>query len=140
MIKCIFVLKSCILFFFHFSFPHFSWFVLLSYLRKFLVFSVYGLYNFERCEQYVGAGIRLLMSLPDGLGLSIFCRKMGKARSMREEMDRKVVYFRQSRRLDFDVVSCKVLFPICTFDLACKQLFSAKENIKIGEIKYRWGE
>ena len=34
-----------------------------------------------------------LMSISDGLGPSIFCRKMEKARPMMEEMDEKVVYF-----------------------------------------------
>ena len=37
----------------------------------------------------VGAGISTLMSISDGLGPSIFCRKMEKARPMREEMDGK---------------------------------------------------
>ena len=32
------------------------------------------------------------MSISDGLGLSILCRNMEKARLMREEMDGKVVY------------------------------------------------
>ena len=50
-------------------------------------------YTFLDCTQYVGAGINTLMSISDGLGLSIFCRKMEKARPMREEMDGKVVYF-----------------------------------------------
>ena len=44
-------------------------------------------------KQYVSAGISTLMSISDGLGPSIFCRKMEKARPMREEMDEKVVYF-----------------------------------------------
>ena len=34
-----------------------------------------------------------LMSLYDGLGPPISCRKMEKAHPMREEMDRYVVYF-----------------------------------------------
>ena len=41
----------------------------------------------------VGAGINLLMSITDGLGPSILCRKMEKARPMTEKMDGKVVYF-----------------------------------------------
>ena len=56
-------------------------------------------------------GINTLVSRSDGLGPSIFCRKMEKARPMREEMDRKLFISRQSRRFDFDVVICKVLFP-----------------------------
>ena len=50
-------------------------------------------YTFLECEQTVGAGIDSLMSISDGLGPSIFCRNMEKARPMREEMDGKVVFF-----------------------------------------------
>ena len=57
----------------------------------------------------VGAGINTLMSISDGLGPSIFCRKMEKARPMREEMDGNVVLFDST-------------FPYLYFDLACKQL------------------
>ena len=49
--------------------------------------------QFSNFKQYVGAGINTLMSISDGLGPSIFCRKMEKARPMREDMDGKVVYF-----------------------------------------------
>ena len=44
-------------------------------------------------DKNVGAGIDTLMSISDGLGPSIFCQKMEKARPMREVMDGKVVYF-----------------------------------------------
>ena len=47
----------------------------------------------------VGAGRNTLMSISDGLGLSIFCRKMEKARPMSEEMDGKNVYFRPESAL-----------------------------------------
>ena len=50
-------------------------------------------HTFLDCKQYVGAGIKSLMSVSDGLGPSIFCQKMEKARPMREKMHRKVVYF-----------------------------------------------
>ena len=50
-------------------------------------------YNFLECKQNVGVGIDTLVSIFDGLRPSIFCRKMKKARPMREEMDWKVVYF-----------------------------------------------
>ena len=50
-------------------------------------------YTFLDCKQYGGAGINTLMSIFDGLGPSIFCRKMEDARLMREEMDGKVIYF-----------------------------------------------
>ena len=47
-------------------------------------------YTFLVCKQYVGSGINILMSISAGLGPSIFCRKMEKARPMREEMDERV--------------------------------------------------
>ena len=63
----------------------------------------------------VGAGISTLMSIFDGLGPSIFCRKMEKARPMREEMDGKVVYFPPESALSpLMLYFSKVLFPICT--------------------------
>ena len=46
-----------------------------------------------------------LMSISDGLGPSIFCRKMEKARPMMEEMDGKVVHFPpESAFFNFDVL------------------------------------
>ena len=48
-------------------------------------------YTFLECEQNVGEGINTLMSISDGSGPSIFCRKMEKTRLMREEMDGKIV-------------------------------------------------
>ena len=39
----------------------------------------------------MGAGIETLISISDGLGPSIFSRKMEKARPMMEEMDGKIV-------------------------------------------------
>ena len=50
-------------------------------------------HTFLDSSQNVGAGITTLISICDGLGPSILCRRIGKARPMREEMDRKVVYF-----------------------------------------------
>ena len=49
--------------------------------------------TFLDCKQYVRVGINTLMCISDGLGPSIFCRKMENERSMKEEMDGKVVYF-----------------------------------------------
>ena len=64
------------------------------------------------------------MSISDGLGLSIFCRKMEKARPMREEMDGRVVYFSpESALLPLMLYFSTVLFPICTLTWQlCKQL------------------
>ena len=82
-----------IYFVFYFIFLIFHFYFLLCDLGKFLVFSIYGVYNCQDCKQYVGAGLDTLMSISNGLGPSIFCRKMEKAPPMREKMDRKVVYF-----------------------------------------------
>ena len=49
--------------------------------------------QYKDSKQHVGAGIGTLMSISDGLGPSIFCRKMEKLRPMMEEMDGKAVYF-----------------------------------------------
>ena len=46
--------------------------------------------HYLACIRNVGAGIATLMSMPDGLGPSIFSQKI---RPMGEEMDGKVVYF-----------------------------------------------
>ena len=44
-------------------------------------------FTFLDSKQYVGAGIYTLVSIFDGLDPSVCCRKMEKARPMREEMD-----------------------------------------------------
>ena len=70
---------------------------------------------FSNCKQYVGGGINTLMPISDSVGPSIFCRKMEKARPMREQIIGNVVFFsRQSRNFDFDVVVCKTLLLIFT--------------------------
>ena len=54
------------------------------------------------------------MSISDGLGPSIFCRKMEEARPMREEMDGRVFYFPpESALLPLMLYPSPVLFPIC---------------------------
>ena len=71
-------------------------------------------YTFLIYKQNVGAGINTLITISDGLGLSIFCRKIRKTRSMREKMDGKVVNFPPASAVP--LCCChflKVLFPIC---------------------------
>ena len=70
--------------------------------------------TFSNCKQYISAEIKTLMSVFDGLGPSIFCRKMEEANPMRENSLGKVVDFRQIRYFGFDVVIYKVLFPFRT--------------------------
>ena len=74
----------CFIFFYFFPFSILSYFIFLFQLRKLL---------YQDCKQHVGAGINALMSISDGVGPSIFCRKMEKARPVMEEMDGNVVYF-----------------------------------------------
>ena len=76
----------------------------------------------ERKQYYVGAGINTMMSVSDGLGPYIFCRKLEKARIMREEMDGKVVYLPPESALWLWSCDLKSTFPFLYLDLACKQL------------------
>ena len=63
------------------------------------------------------------MSISDGLGPSIFCRKMEKARPMMEAMDGKAVFFPARVGIsNFDVIPLDSTFPYFYLDLACKQL------------------
>ena len=78
----------------------------------------------------VGAGIKTLMSISDGLGSSIFCRKMENARPMREEMDGKVVYFPpESALLPLMLYLWTVLFPICTLTWRANNYVSRQETV-----------
>ena len=78
----IFLFKPCILYFIQFFLT-----------REILIIFPFTENTFLVCEQYVCAGTNTLMSISDGLGPSIFCRKLERARPMREEMDGRVVYF-----------------------------------------------
>ena len=78
----------------------------------------------------VGGGINTLMSISDGLGPSIFCRKMEKARPMREKMDGKVVYFPpESALLPLMLYFSTVLFPICTLTWRVNNYVSRQEKV-----------
>ena len=70
------------------------------------------------------------MSVSDGLGPSIFCRKMEEARPMREEMDGKVVYFPpESALLPLMLRFLRVLFPICTLTWRANNYVSRQEKV-----------
>ena len=78
----------------------------------------------------VGAGIDTLMSISDGLPPSIFCRRMEKARAMREEMDGKVVYFPPESALQpLMLYFSTVLFPICTLTWRVNNYVSRQEKL-----------
>ena len=87
-------------------------------------------YTFLECKQNVVAGIDTLMSIFDGLEPSIFCRKMEKARPMREEMDGKNVYFPAKVGIfNFDVIIHKVLFPIFSLTWRVNNYISRQEML-----------
>ena len=76
------------------------------------------------------------MSISDGLGPSIFCRKMKKARPMRKEMDGKIVYFPpESAFLPLILYFSTVLFPICTLTWRVNNYVSGQEKVSIRETK-----
>ena len=76
------------------------------------------------------------MSISDGLGPSIFCRKMEKARPMREEMDGKVVYLLpESALLPLMLYFSTVIFPICTLTWRVNNYVSRQEKVYIEQTK-----
>ena len=78
----------------------------------------------------VGAGIKTLMSISDGLGPSIFCRKLEKARPMREDMDGKAVYFPpESALLPLMLYFSTVLFPIYALTWRVNNYVSRQEKV-----------
>ena len=79
----------------------------------------------------VGAGINTLMSISDGLGPSIFCRKMEEARPMREEMDGRVVYFPpESALLPLMLYLSTVIFLIVLWLGVQTIMFPARKKYK----------
>ena len=78
----------------------------------------------------VGAAISTLMSISDGLGPSIFCRKVEKARPVREEMDGKAVYSPpESALLPLMLYFSTVLFPICTLTWRVNNYVPRQEKV-----------
>ena len=63
---------------------------------------------------YVSAGITTLICISGELDPYFFRQKMEKTRSMKEEMDREVFIFRQSRHVFFIDNIIFVLLAICT--------------------------
>ena len=71
-----------------------------------------------------------LMSISDGLGPSIFCRKMEKARPKRGGMDGKVVYLPPESALSpLMLYFSTVLFPICTLTWRANNYVSRQEKV-----------
>ena len=68
------------------------------------------------CKQNDGAEINTLISISNGLGPSIFCRNMVKTCPMREEMDRKVVYFPPGSAIRLWCFKTVSIFPTCTLN------------------------
>ena len=101
-------------------FPTWKWLWSLLYV------AIYG----------VGAGITTFMSISDGSDPYLFCRKMERTWSVREEMDGKVFISRQSRH-PFPLINnmIKVLFPICTLIWRVNNHVSRQGKVWIGEMK-----
>ena len=55
---------------------------------------------YSNCKKNVGAGISTLICIFNGLGPSIFRRRMERTRPMREKIDGKVFISRQSRHIN----------------------------------------
>ena len=70
------------------------------------------------------------MPIFDGSDRTFPCRKVGKTRSVREEMDGKVFISRQSRHT-FPLINnmIKVLFPICTLIWRVNNYVSRQEKV-----------
>ena len=114
--------------FYFFIFPFKLFFILL--FKEILVFSIYGVNNYQDCKQYVGAGINTLMSISDGLGPSIFLGKDEKGASY-EGIDgwKSCLVPARVGISDFDVIMYKVLFPICTLTSRVNNYVSCQEKV-----------
>ena len=70
------------------------------------------------------------MSISDGLGPSIFCRKMEMARPMSEEMDGRVVYFPPESELSpLMLYFLTVLFLVFTLTWRANNYVSRREKV-----------
>ena len=70
------------------------------------------------------------MSISEGSDRTFFCRKMEKARPMREEMDGKAVYFPpESALLPLMLYFSTVLFPICTLTWRANNYVFRQEKV-----------
>ena len=102
-----------IFFVFHFISLVFPFYFLLSELGKLIVFSIYGIYNYQDCKQHVDVGINTLMSICDGLGPSTFLSKHGKGASYDGRHEWRNCFIPARIGIsDFDVIIYKVLLPI----------------------------
>ena len=114
-----------------FKFMHLHIYFLIHFYNKENIFPFpFTEYFCRTVNKSVGAGINTLMSISDGLGPSIFCRKMEKARPMKEQMDGRVVYFpRESALLPLMLYLSTVLFPICTLTWRANNYVSRQEKV-----------
>ena len=91
----------------------FYFFQIIGTEEIFLVFFHFWSIHFLVCKHNNGAVIITLRSISNGLNSSSFCRKMERARPMKENMDKEVVIF--PLELEFQslaVFMMEVLFPI----------------------------
>ena len=86
--------------------------------------------HFLYSTQHVVAGINTLMSNSDGIYPSIFCRKMEKARLMREKWMERQFISRQRRHSEVDSMNYKSTFPYLLLNLTGnKYVFRQRKGI-----------
>ena len=90
--------------------------------------------QYSACEQNVGAGINALISISDGIGPSIFCRKMETARPLRKEMDGKGVFLATVGIFTLTFINASTFF-ICTLTCHVINYVSRQGKVEIGEMK-----
>ena len=71
------------------------------------------------------------------LGPFIFCRKLENTHPMREELNRRVVYFPPGSTFFHPCLIMGTLFYVCTFIWPVNNLSSLKKVVKIGKMKVR---
>ena len=104
-------LFSILFYFLHFF--HFKLFISISELRKLI---------YQDCKQHVGAGINAWMSISDGLGPSIFCRRWKRRVLWWKRWMEKLFISRHSRHFWLWRDNVRSTFPYLYLDLAGKQL------------------
>ena len=93
-------------------------------------------YIFLVCKQNVGAGISILIPIPDGSAPSIFCQKMEGTRPKREEMNARVVHFPPESAFPFRCCHfLGIFFAIFTLTWRVSTYVSRREQVLIKEMK-----
>ena len=85
-------------------------------------------YTYFVCKLNVGAGISTSLSMSNGLGPFIFCRRMASTRPKMEEMDGNGVFFPRQSAFPLWVVPMKVPCPKCILTGSVHNYVSRQEK------------